>query len=127
MVNRVAARVCLGGGVGVGVGVPVAGKFSDNCQMASMVWAPKQAKGEVYTGLSRASARRLDVLVAALVEDVSGMIPLRGGNYTFFLCALPVSPAHILGSIGSGVGPFQCTTFPCNVVPMFASAVASHG
>ena len=49
----------LGGGVGVGVGEPVAAKMSASCWMASMVWAPKRAKGADGADFSRASARRL--------------------------------------------------------------------
>ena len=66
--------------------------------------------------------------VAELAEDITGMALLwvRGG-LLFLLCALPVSPAHICSSIGSGVGPFQCTTLPCYGNTKFDSAVESHG
>ena len=46
--------------LGVGVGAPVAAKMLAYCWIASMFWAPKQAKVAASVGLDRALARRLD-------------------------------------------------------------------
>ena len=125
--NGVVLRVRLGGGVGVGVGAPVAAKMSANCQMESIVWVPKQAKGEAGAGLARVLERRLAESVAASAEDIAGMAPLWGKTLLFLLCALPVSPGYICSRIGSGVGPCQCNTLPCHGSPMFESAAVSRG
>ena len=50
------ARVCLVGWVGFG-GAPVAANMSAICRMASMVWAPKRAKGAAGAGFAWVSAR----------------------------------------------------------------------
>ena len=70
-----------------------------------MVWSPKLGKGAAGAGLARTSTRLLDASVAALAEDITGMALLWGNNLLFLLCALPVSPEHRCGRIGSGVGP----------------------
>ena len=49
--------------------------------MSSMVWVINRAKGEANAGFERASARRLD----ALAENISGMAPLWGGNWTILV------------------------------------------
>ena len=61
---------------------PVVAKMSDSCRMASMVWAPKRAKGVAGAGFARASARRLYASVAASEEDMAGMAPLWGKKWT---------------------------------------------
>ena len=70
------ARACLGGKVGFGGCTPVAGNISASCRMASMVWAPKQAKGAAGAGFARGSDRRLAVSVSVSTEDMAGMAPL---------------------------------------------------
>ena len=45
MGSCIVVRVRLVDGVLVGVGAPVAAKISASCQMSSIVWASKQAKG----------------------------------------------------------------------------------
>ena len=67
LVSCTVVRVCLVGWVGLD-GVPVAAKISASCRLASMVWAPKRAKGAAGAGFSRASDRRLAASVAALAE-----------------------------------------------------------
>ena len=64
MGSCIVTRVRLGGGVWVGVGAPVAVKMSASFRMASMVWAPKQAKGAAGAIFVRTSARRLDASMA---------------------------------------------------------------
>ena len=83
--NCVITRVRLGGAVGVGVCVLATAKMLADCRIASMVWAPKRVKGVAGVGSARASARHLDVPVAALEEDVGGMAPLWGENPLFLL------------------------------------------
>ena len=83
------ARVRLGGGVGFGGCAPVAAKMSDSFRMASMVWATKRAMGAAVTGFARASDRRLDASVAALEEDMDGMAPLWGKNWTVLVVHSP--------------------------------------
>ena len=70
--------------MGVGVVVPAAEKMSADFQIASMVWAPKQAKGAAGAGLAKALARRLAESMAALAEDIAGMEPLCGKYSTVF-------------------------------------------
>ena len=41
-----------------------------------MVWAPKREKGAASAELVRVLARILDVSVAVLMEEISGMVPL---------------------------------------------------
>ena len=65
--------------VGFG-GALVVAKMSASCRMASMVWAPNQAKGAAGAGVARASAMRLDASVAASTEDMAGVAPLCGKN-----------------------------------------------
>ena len=67
-------RVCLVGWVGFG-GAPVAANMLASFRMASMVWAPKRAKGAAGAGFARASAMRLAASVAVSVEDMAGMAP----------------------------------------------------
>ena len=89
IVSCIVSRVCFGGGVEVGVGAPVSEKKSASCRMASMVWVQKQEKGATSAGFARASARRLDVSVAASAEDIAGMAPLWGGNCTVLAMRSP--------------------------------------
>ena len=124
--NGVSTQVLLGRRVWGWCGCAGCYKISDNYQIASMVWAPKRAKGAAGVGLARAPTRRLDMSVAASAEDISGMALLWGGTILFLLCALPMSPAHRCGSIVSRFGPFRCTTLPCHGINKFASDVASH-
>ena len=72
----ISARVRFVVGVVVGVGAPGVANVSASCWMASMVWAPKRAKGAAGAGFSRASARHLAALVAASTEEMAGMAPL---------------------------------------------------
>ena len=55
--------------------------------MASMVWAPKRAKGAAGAGFARASTRRLTASMAASDEDIAGMV-LCGEKLYFFGGAL---------------------------------------
>ena len=82
-------RVSLGGGVGFGGCAPVAANMLDNFRMASMVWAPKRAKGAAGAGFARTPARRMDASVAALTEDMDGMAPLWGENWTVLVMRSP--------------------------------------
>ena len=79
----------LGGGVGVGVGAPVAAKFLAGFRMASIVWAPKLAKGTAGAGFVRASSRRLYASVAASTEYIAVMAPLWGENCTVLAVCSP--------------------------------------
>ena len=83
----------LGDGVGVGVGAPVAAKMSVSCQIASMVWAPKQAKGAASAGLERESTRRLNASVTVSVENIVGMETLWGKTCTVLVASSP----HVSG------------------------------
>ena len=85
-------RVCLVCWVGFG-GVPVAANMLASFRMASMVWAPKRAKGAAGAGFARASDRRLTASVAALAEDMAGMAPLCGKNLTVLVMRSP----HVSG------------------------------
>ena len=85
-------RVRLGGGLGGGVGAPAATKISASCQMVSMVWAPKRAKGASIAVLERETARRLAASVSASAEDIAGMVPLLEETVLFWRCVFPSSP-----------------------------------
>ena len=74
--NGAVVLVCLWGGVGVGVGALDTAKMLSNFLMASMVWAPKRARGAAGVGLARALARRIAASVAALAEYIVGMVPM---------------------------------------------------
>ena len=87
------ARVRLGGGVVLGGCAPVAAKISASCQIASMVWASKWTKGAAGAGFARASARRLDASIDAPLEDMAGMAPLCGKNWTVLVMRSP----HVYG------------------------------
>ena len=89
----VAARVRLVGEVVVGVCAPVAENMSASCWIASMVWAPKRAKGADGAGFARDSDRRLAMSVAASAEDMAGMAPLWGENFTVLVMRSP----HVSG------------------------------
>ena len=82
--------------------------------MESMVWAPKRAKGAASAGLERVLAMRLDASVDASTEDIACMTLFWGKTVLFWLYVLPAYPICKFGSIGSGVGPCQCTIIPCN-------------
>ena len=92
-----------------------------------MIWAPKWVKGAAVEGFARASDRRLAASVAALAEDIAGMVLLWGENVMFWRCALPVSTVCKCGSIGSGVGPCRCTSLPFYGSPMCAAVTESRG
>ena len=83
------ARVRLGCGVGFGGCATVAAKILASFRMSYMVWAPKQEKGAAVAGFSRASDRRLDASVAASAEDIAGMAPLWGENWTVLVMRSP--------------------------------------
>ena len=83
------ARVHLGSGVGFGGCAPVTANMSASCRMASMVRAPKRAKGEAGAGFTRALARRLDASVAASTEDIAGIALLWGLNCTVLAMRSP--------------------------------------
>ena len=83
------ARVRLGGGVGLGGCAPVAANMSASFRMASMIWAPKRAKGTTVAGFVRASARRLAAYVAVLADDMYVMAPLCGKNWTVLVMRSP--------------------------------------
>ena len=87
--SGVAVWVRLGGGVGVGVGVPATAKMSASCRIASMVWAPKRAKGAAGAGFVRASERRLDKYMAASAEEISDMASLWRKKSTVFAVNSP--------------------------------------
>ena len=72
------------GGVEFRGGVPVVANMSASFRMASMVWAPKRAKGTAIAGFARASARRLAASLAASAEDMAGMAPLCGKTGQFW-------------------------------------------
>ena len=97
MGNSVVVQVRVWGGVGVGVGVMDAEKMSDNCLMASMVWAPKREKGAASAGLGRVLARPLATSVAESVEDIVGMAPLWGELYCF--CCDPFPCLWIIDAV----------------------------
>ena len=61
-------------------GASVVENMLASCRMASMVWAPKLAKGADGAGFARASDMRLAAPVAASAEDMAGMEPLCGKN-----------------------------------------------
>ena len=63
-------------------GTPVVANMSASFRMASMVWAPKRAKGAAGAGFARASARRLVASVDVSAEDMAGMAPFCGKNWT---------------------------------------------
>ena len=70
-------------------GAPVIAKMSASCGMASIIWAPKRAKGAVGAGFARAEARCLAASVAASAEDMAGIAPLCGENRTFLVIHSP--------------------------------------
>ena len=113
--------------MGFGVGAPVAKKMSTDCQMAYMVWAPKQAKGAAGVGLARASVRCLAASMAASAEDIAGMALLWRKALLFWLCFLPVYPEHRCNRIGSGVGTCQSTVFTFHGSPVCISAAVFCG
>ena len=100
----IVAWVRLVVGVGVDVGAPVAEKMSASCQMESMVWAPKRAKGAASAGFASMSDRLLTAYVAVLAEDIAGMAPLWKKPVLFWRCVIPASLVCKCGSISSGVG-----------------------
>ena len=57
--------------------------------MASVVYEPKRAKGAASTGFAMESARRLDASVDASAEEMAGMAPLCGKNWTVFVMHSP--------------------------------------
>ena len=63
-------------------GAPGVAKMLAIFQIASMVWASKWTKGAAGVGFARASDRRMAASVAALAEDMAGMAPLCGKNWT---------------------------------------------
>ena len=77
------------GGVGFGGCAPVVAKMSASCRMASMVWAPKQAKAAASAGFARASARRLAAFVAESAENMDDMAPLWAKNWTVLVMRSP--------------------------------------
>ena len=81
-------RVCLVGWVGFG-GAPVAANMPASFRMASKVWASKRAKGAAGPGFVRASARHLAASVAASAEDMDGMAPFCGENFTVLVMRSP--------------------------------------
>ena len=82
-------RACLVVRVRLCGGAPVVAKISASCLMASMVWAPKQAKGVAGEGFARAPTRRLVASMAASAEDMAGMAPLCGKNWTVLVMRSP--------------------------------------
>ena len=86
-------RVCLVGGVGFGGCAPVVANMSASFQMTSMVWAPKWAKSAASAGFARSSYRRLALYVDASAEDMAGMAPLWGKNWTVLVMCSP----HVSG------------------------------
>ena len=76
--------MCLVGWGGIG-GAPVAAKMLASCRMASMVWVPKRANDAASAGFARASARRQAASVAASANDMAGMAPLCGKNWTVLM------------------------------------------
>ena len=80
--------VFLVGWVGFG-GARVAAKMSASFWMASMVWVPKRVKGPAGAGFARASTRRLAASMAVLEEEMTGMVPLWGENWTFLVMRSP--------------------------------------
>ena len=123
----IVARVRLGGGVGVGVGALIAAKMSASCRMASMVWAPKQAKDATGAGFARASDRPLSASMAASEEDIAGMALLQGKTVLFWRCAIPMSPVCKCGRIDSGLGLCRCTNLTCHGSPMCTAVAGFHG
>ena len=93
-------RVCLVGWVGFG-GAPVAANISDSFWMASMVWAPKRAKGAAGAGFERASSRRLDASVATLAEEtyLSGRSEERRVAQTHHRGWIPPHATHPTGTL----------------------------
>ena len=87
------AWVCLVGGVGLHGGAPVVANTSASCRMVSMIWAPKQENGTADAGFAMASARRLAASVAVSAEDMAGMEPLWGKNWTVLVMHSP----HVSG------------------------------
>ena len=70
-------------------GVPVVSMMSASYRMASMVLAPKWAKGAAGAWFVRASARRLAASVAALTEDMAVMALLWWKNWTVWEMLFP--------------------------------------
>ena len=58
--------------------------MSASCRIASMVWAPKIAKGAAGAGFARASARRLYESMAASAEEIADMASLWRKKSTVF-------------------------------------------
>ena len=83
------AWVCFRGGVVIGGCAPVAANMSAICRMASMVWVPKQAKVAASAGFSRESDRHMAASLDVLAEDMSGMAPLCGKNWTVLVMRYP--------------------------------------
>ena len=83
------SRVRLVGGVGLRGGAPVVAKMLASCRMVSMVWASKREKGAAGVGFARASARRLNTSVATSAEDMAGVAPLWGENWTVLVMRSP--------------------------------------
>ena len=111
-------RCAFGGGVGVGVGVMDAEKMSDNCLMASMIWAPKREKGAASAGLGRVLARPLATSVAESVEGIVGMAPLWGELYRFccdpFPCLWIIDAVALVVEWGcANAQPYLAMEIPC--------------
>ena len=70
-------------------GAPVVAKMLDSFRITYMVRAPKRAKGASSAEFARASARRLDASVDALVEDMADMAPLWGKNWIVLVMRSP--------------------------------------
>ena len=95
-------RVCLVGGVGLRGGASVVENMLASFRMASMVWAPKRAKGEAGAGFARVSARCLAASVAVSAEDMAGMAPLWGKNWKVLVMRYPERRRYLWGGFCVG-------------------------